>query len=412
MKNELLLPGGSVEKIKYAIAYGADAVYFGVEDYSLRQMRKGEVITLENLSSTIDYIHDLGKKAYLTLNIFAFDEDLQKLEKDIEQIVSANPDALIISDFGIFQIVKKYIGKVDLHISTQTNTLNTEAVKFWQGLGASRVILARELSYERIKKIREKVPDIELEMFVHGAQCMSFSGRCLLSDYMTNGERKANRGQCAQPCRWSYKLLEQTRPNQYYEIIQDNRGSHILSTKDLALINYMKSLCELGIDSFKIEGRTKSLYYVSSVARAYRSAIDRVLGKDKTNIDENLFDELKKIGNRGYTTGFFIPEKNPSDAYSYDISKGLAGADFLFEVKNIKEGKFQVKIKNKVFLHQEIEIITPKNNFVCQVCEILNEKGENLEIANTNDLVWMKFSCQIDDQDLSFALARTIEVKR
>src|SRR5574344_469784 len=237
MKPELLLPAGSIEKLDYAIEYGADAVYLGVVDFSLRTMRKGEVITYNNLKQAIDLAHTKGAKAYLTLNIFAFNSDIEKLIANIDIIKDAKPDAIIFSDFGIFNIVKKYMPETDIHISTQTNILNYETVKFWQDLGATRTILARELSIKEIAEIKKKVPDMELEVFVHGAQCVSFSGRCMLSDYMTGGERKANHGGCAQPCRWSYKLLEETRPGEYFEINENERGTHILSPKDLALIN-------------------------------------------------------------------------------------------------------------------------------------------------------------------------------
>ena len=211
---ELLMPAGNLEKLEYAIRYGATAVYLGVVDFSLRAMRKGEIITLDNLKTAVSLAHRLGAKAYLTLNIFAFNNDIKLLESSIERLKESNPDAVIVSDFGIINLVKKYMPETPLHISTQTNTLNYESVKFWRDFGASRVILARELSISDIAEIRQKVPDIELESFVHGSQCVSFSGRCLLSDYFTNGERKANHGNCSQPCRWSYKLVESTRPGQ------------------------------------------------------------------------------------------------------------------------------------------------------------------------------------------------------
>src|SRR5574344_2585387 len=236
-KPELLLPAGSFEKLEYALNYGADAVYLGTVDFSLRAMRKGELITVENLKKSIDYVHTLGKKAYLTLNIFAFNSDIENVDKYLEKIKEVKPDAIIVSDFGIYRRIRKYLPEIDLHISTQTNILNYETVKFWQDLGATRTILARELSIKEIAEIKKKVPDMELEVFVHGAQCVSFSGRCMLSDYMTGGERKANHGGCAQPCRWSYKLLEETRPGEYFEINENERGTHILSPKDLALIN-------------------------------------------------------------------------------------------------------------------------------------------------------------------------------
>ncbi len=420
MRNiELLMPAGNLEKLEYAVRYGADAVYLGVVDFSLRAMRKGEIITLENLKSAVDLAHKLGAKAYLTLNIFAFNEDIKHLEACMDIIKDANPDAVLVSDFGILRLLKKYMPDTEIHISTQTNILNYECVKFWQDMGATRVVLARELSIPEISEIKRQVPDMEIECFVHGSQCVSFSGRCLLSDYFTNGERKANHGNCSQPCRWSYKLVEETRPGQYYEINQDERGSHILSPKDLCLVEHLKEMIDAGVDSFKVEGRTKSLYYVSAVAKTYRAAIDEITQNKNADLSK-YFIELKKVGNRGYTTGFALGENNP-DSYSYDISKGLAGADFLFEFHDKKkifeidcssqkdDNVYLVKVKNKVYLGDKVEIITPKEQFISKIEEIIDEKGNNLELANTNADVYLRLS--EEPEDYAVALARTIGVK-
>lgn len=420
MRNvELLMPAGNLEKLEYAVRYGANAVYLGVVDFSLRAMRKGEIITLENLKSAVELAHKLGAKAYLTLNIFAFNSDIKHLEECMDIIKDAKPDAILVSDFGILRLIKRYMPDVDIHISTQTNILNYECVKFWQDMGASRVVLARELSIPEIAEIKKQVPNMEVECFIHGSQCVSFSGRCLLSDYFTNGERKANSGNCSQPCRWSYKLVEETRPGQYYEINQDERGSHILSPKDLCLVNHLKEMIDAGVDSFKVEGRTKSLYYVSAVAKTYRAAIDEIMANPDADM-EKYFLELKKVGNRGYTTGFALGENKP-DSYSYDISKGLAGADFLFEfhdkkkycdvdtTSNREDDLFLVKIKNKVLKGDEVEIITPKEKFVAKIVEILNDKGDNLDVANTNADVYLKLDKE--PIDYKIALARTIGVK-
>lgn len=407
MRNvELLMPAGNLEKLEYAIKYGANAVYLGVVDFSLRAMRKGQLITLENLKEAVDLAHSLGAKAYLTLNIFAFNSDIKQLESCIDIFKDANPDAVILSDFGIFNIVRKRMPETPLHISTQTNTLNYESVKFWRDLGASRVILARELAISDIAEIRKQVPDIELESFVHGSQCVSFSGRCLLSDYFTDGERKANHGNCSQPCRWSYKLVEETRPGQYYEINQDERGSHILSPKDLCLVEHIRELINAGVDSLKVEGRTKSLYYVSAVAKTYRQAIDECLNNPDADLHK-YFIELQKVGNRGYTTGFALGENKP-DSYSYDISKGLAGADFLCEFKDKTDIGYLVKIKNKIHLNDEMEIITPDEQFITKVTKIIKD-GEEVEIGNTNDDVYLEFT--LKPKDYKYALARTIGVK-
>lgn len=401
----MLLPAGNLEKLDYAMNYGADAVYLGLVDFSLRSMRKGEIITAENLKNAVDLAHSYEKKVYMTLNIYAFNEDIDNLYKTLDIIKEAKPDALIVSDFGILNVVKREIPEIALHISTQTNTLNYEAVKYWRDFGAKRVILARELSIEQIRTIREKVPDIELESFVHGSQCVSFSGRCLLSDYMTNGERQANHGGCAQPCRWSYKLLEETRPGEYFEIEQNERGTHILSPKDLALINYIPELIEAGVDSFKVEGRTKSLYYVSAVAKTYRKVIDNYYNGVK---DDSLLDELLKVGNRGYTTGFYL-NKPDGDGYSYDISKGLAGADFLFEVKDKKDSLLLVKIKNKINKGDEIEMISPQEMFKTKILNIYNTDMEEKEVGNTNDDIFVELS--VMPENYKYALGRTIGIK-
>lgn len=408
-KPELLMPAGNIEKLKYAIKYGADAVYLGVVDFSLRAMRKGELITLDNLKSAICTAQQMGAKAYLTLNIFGFNRDIKALEACIEKITDSKPDALIISDVGIMRLAQKYMPKTEIHVSTQANILNYEAVRFWQDIGATRAILARELPIKDVAEIKNKVPDMELECFIHGAQCVSFSGRCLLSDYMTDGERKANSGNCSQPCRWSYKLVEETRPGQYYEIEENEKGTHILSTKDLCLVKHLKEMIDAGIDSFKVEGRTKSLYYVSAVAKAYREAIDTVIQNSNADM-QSFYDELLKVGNRGYTTGFYLGEGYPKDGYSYDISKGLAGADFLCEFWDKTDGWYKIKTKNKFNKNEDIEIITPTEKLITQVTEIKNSKGEELELANTNDELFVKLTNE--PKEYEYALARTVGIKR
>ena len=405
---ELLMPAGNIEKLKYAIKYGADAVYLGVVDFSLRAMRKGELITLDNLKYAIDTAREMGAKAYLTLNIYPFNSDIKLLESSMDKIAESRPDALIISDVGIMRMAKKYMPDTDIHVSTQANILNYEAVRFWQDIGATRAILARELPIKDVAEIKEKVPEMELECFIHGAQCVSFSGRCLLSDYMTDGERKANSGNCSQPCRWSYKLVEETRPGQYYEIEENEKGTHILSTKDLCLVRHLKEMIEAGIDSFKVEGRTKSLYYVSAVAKAYREAIDAVMKNPDADMEE-YYQELLKVGNRGYTTGFYLGEGYPKDGYSYDISKGLAGADFLCEIHDFDGEYYKIKTKNKFNKNEDIEIISPSEKFVTQVTEIKNLKDEDLELANTNDELLVKFTRA--PKEYKYALARTVGIK-
>lgn len=273
--------------------------------------------------------------------------------------------------------------------------------------------MARELPIADIAEIRKQVPDIELECFIHGAQCVSFSGRCLLSDYFSKGERKANHGNCSQPCRWSYRLVEETRPNEYLEINQDGRGSHILSPKDLCLVKQLAQMIDAGVDSFKVEGRTKSLYYVSAVAKTYRQAIDEILKNPSADM-EKYFLELQKVGNRGYTTGFALGDNN-GESYSYDISKGLAGADFLCEFRSDKRNitipadYHLVKVKNKMLLGDEVEIITPDEQFVAKVEGIKDGDGEDLELGNTNADVYIKFSQS--PKNTKYALVRTVGIK-
>ena len=401
------MPAGSIEKMKYAFAYGADAVYLGFSDFSLRALRKGELIDENNLFEAVKVANSLNKKVYFTINIFAYDDDIKKLIEKVEIIKEAKPHALIISDVGILRVAKKYLKDIDIHISTQANILNSQAVKFWRDMGASRVILARELSIDKIEKIRKEVPDIELEMFVHGAQCMAYSGRCLLSDYLTKGKRLANKGNCAQACRWSYKLLEETRPDEYYDIIQDDFGTHIMSTKDLCLIKYVKKLNEIGIDSLKIEGRTKSLYYVSAVSKIYRKVLDNEMDVDFA------FNELKKVGNRGYSEGFFL-NNNDCKSYSYDISKGLAGSDFLGIIqKKVDNNIFRVLIKNKIQLNDEIEIITPNYQVLAFVKSIIHDKKGQTDTANTNDEINLELISQNNDwqKEFEYALLRTKGLK-
>lgn len=406
-KPELLMPAGNLEKLEYAVRYGADAVYFGVVDFSLRAMRKGSLITMDNLKEAVDLAHSLGAKAYVTINIFAFNSDIELLKQVLPRFKEANPDSFIVSDFGIFKILKENTN-IPIHVSTQTNSLNYECVKFWKDLGASRVILARELSIKDIAEIKKKVPDIELENFIHGAQCMSFSGRCLLSDYFTNGERGANHGNCYQPCRWSYELISKDRDTAQCEVIDTPRGSHIMSTKDLCLVKYIPQLIQSGTNSLKVEGRTKSLYYVSAVAKTYRQAIDEAFENPDADMNK-YFNELLKVGNRGYTTGFALGE-HPTDGYSYDISSGLAGADFLFEfLGDLKDDFYKVKIKNKTKLNDEIEIITPSEQFTTQVLEIRDKNFVEIPLGNTNDEIYMKFSKS--PVEYNYALARTIGIK-
>ena len=404
---ELLMPAGNIEKLEYAIEYGADAIYLGLADYSLRTMRSGEVITHENLKQAIEIAHSRDKKVYCTLNIFAHNHNISKLEADIEIIKDANPDALIFGDLGVYNLIKKRLPNMPLHVSTQANTLNYEAVRFWQDMGASRVILARELSLIEIEEIHNKVPDMELEMLVQGAQCVSYSGRCLLSDSMTHNERKSNQGFCSQPCRWKYFLVEENRLSEPYEIGENEHGTFILSPKDLALIKHLSDIQKAGVCSIKIEGRTKSMYYAANVAKTYRSALDAIKNGQSYDGDA-LLSELKKVGNRGFTTGFALG-KIPEDEYRYESSTSSQGARFYAIIKGKDENGYLCKMKYKLEKGQKVEIFNPKNQSEAEVLEIKDLYGNDLDVANTNQEVYLKFN-QIDwlEDNYNMAIIRSL----
>lgn len=385
---ELLLPAGNIEKMQYAIAYGADAVYLGIVDFSLRGMKSGNIITPENIKEAINIAHNSGVKAYVTINIFAHNEDLEKLPPLLEILSDARPDGIIFGDSGFYPILRREVPDIPLHISTQANILNYEAVKFWKDLGIKRVILARELSLRQIEKISSKVPDIELEMFVHGSMCVAYSGRCLLSDYMTNNTRKSNQGNCVQPCRWKYKLVEEKRPGQYYDIFEDEKGTYILNPKDMALIGYIGDLINAGVTSFKVEGRTKSLYYAAVVAKAYRHAIDAFIAGRSINVKESL-QELSNVGNRGFSTGFLV-DKPDYNHYDYNTSKGTAGATFAGTVISYEgDNKYKIYARNQIKIGDNVEWITPTQQINSKILNIINVYNENVEVANTNDIVYL-----------------------
>jgi putative protease len=302
-KPELLLPAGSLTKLKTAFLYGADAVYAGIPEMSLRAKSK---FPLEEMDKGIFFAHNLGKKVYLTLNLFSHNKDISKLEDFAKTIKILKPDGIIISDPGIFQYVKKEIPNIPLHISTQANVCSWLTVDFWKSMGASLCVLGREVSFSEIKEIREKCKDIKLEMFIHGAMCISYSGRCLMSAFMA--ARSANQGACAHSCRWKYKskllLEEELRPGEYLEMEEDDKGAYILNSKDLCLMPKLDKIISSGIDSLKIEGRNKSEYYVAQTARVYRKAIDDYFDNSESWSPDKYMKELITLQNRGYTLGF------------------------------------------------------------------------------------------------------------
>jgi len=395
---ELLLPAGNMEKMKYAIAYGADAVYLGTADFSLRSPKAGNIITDENLKNSIETAHQMGARAYVTLNVFADNEIIEKLPPIIEMLQDVKPDGIIFADPGFYPSLKKNLPDVPLHISTQANVLNYEAVNFWKDLGISRIILARELSLKQIEQISAKVPDIELEVLAHGSVCVAYSGRCLLSDYMSNNERKANQGRCTQPCRWNYrvKLLEQKHPDQEFEVIEDEQNTYIMNPKDIALIEHISDLINAGVCSFKIEGRTKSMYYASLTAKVYKAAINAHYEGVSPDM-KTLYEELMNAGNRGFTKGF-LTGKPDSEHYNYTCGKSRAQSVFQGVITDkVSADTYKILVKNQIKTKENFDIITPQENLNTVITEIFNEHGEKLEVANTNSKVIVKFDKTLEN---------------
>lgn len=384
-KVELLAPAGDLEKFKTAIQYGADAVYLAGDKLGLRTASKN--FSLDDIKEATKLAHDLGKKVYLTLNVISHNKDLEGVDEYIQSLDEAGVDAFIVSDPGIFQKVKTLAPSKEIHISTQANITNTATVEFWKSLGADRVILARELSLEEIKEIKDEVKDsIMIEAFVHGAMCMSYSGRCLLSNFMTG--RSANMGDCAHPCRYKYYLMEETRPGEYYPITEDEKGSYIMNSKDLCMINYIPELIEAGVDSFKIEGRVKSEYYVATVINQYRRAIDDYyedIEKYKYNRDNNIYlEEIMKVSHRDFTTAFFFGDVKEA-SLTYDNSSYIRLYDFIARVLDYDEDKKLMKVqeRNKFSIGDEVEIFGPKFYDKFTINKIYDENMNEVDNINT-----------------------------
>jgi len=378
---ELLAPAGNLEKLKIAIIYGSDAVYLGGENFGLRAGAKN--FTLKQLAEGIKFAHDRGKRVYLTLNIIPHNKDLLGLPEYVTKLKELGLDAVIISDPGVLKIVKNIIPEMEVHLSTQANTTNYAAVNFWYEQGVRRIILARELSLEEIKEIIKKSPpDMKIETFIHGAMCISYSGRCLLSNYMVG--RDANRGDCAQSCRWRYYLMEETRPGEYFPVYEDKRGTYIFNSKDLCMIGHIPSLIESGISVFKIEGRMKSSYYIATVVKAYRQLIDSYLLKPNEYFcDEKWLDEIKKVSHRYFTTGFYFT-KPGGEEQRYDSSAYIKTYDFagLILDYNSNNQIATIEQKNRIFVGDEIEIFGPDDDFFTQKIEKMwDEEGAEIEVA-------------------------------
>ena len=378
-KPELLAPAGNMEKLKMALLYGADAVYLGGKAFGLRAF--GGNFTNEELQEAVDFAHKLGKKIYVTVNIFPHNSDIAKLPAYLTLLNEIKVDAILVADLGVFTLAKEYAPDVELHISTQANNTNWAAVNAWAELGASRVVLAREMSLEEIKEMREKC-SVELEMFVHGAMCISYSGRCLMSNYLTG--RDANRGSCAQPCRWNYALVEEKRPGQYFPVLEDERGTYIFNSKDMCLLPYLPDVIASGVDSLKIEGRMKSVHYAASVVKAYREAIDSYFAApEQFEIKKEWVEELDKVSHRAYTTGFYYGRPTEKDQI-YGTSSYTQTSDFVGLVLDYDEktGFATVEQRNNMKVGQEIEIFQPHLAGYRQILqEMYNDEGEAIQVA-------------------------------
>ncbi len=380
-KPELLIPASSLEVLKVAVLFGADAVYIGGEVFGLRAKAKN--FTMEEMAEGIRFAHEHGVKVYVTANILAHNDDLEGVETYFQDLKKIGPDALIISDPGVYTIAEKVCPEIERHISTQANNTNYATYLFWHKLGAKRVVSARELSLEEIRQIRAHIPDdLEIETFVHGAMCISYSGRCLLSNYFTG--RDANRGACTHPCRWKYAVMEESRPGEYLPVYENERGTYIFNSKDLCMIGHIPELMESGIDSFKIEGRMKTALYVATVARTYRKAMDDYL-EDPALYEKNLPWYMEQIGvstNRRFTTGFFYG-KPGSDAQIYDSNTYVKDYTYLgIAGEKNAEGLYRLEQKNKFSVGEQIEIMKPDGrNIPVVVKRIVNEDGEDQESA-------------------------------
>lgn len=381
-KIELLAPAGDLEKLKTALIYGADAVYFGGEMFSLRSAAGN--LNIDEIKEGVEFAHSLDKRAYLTTNIFAHNEDVKPFIDYLEKIKNIPIDAFIVSDPGVLSMIKSVIPDAEIHLSTQANMTNYMTAKFWQSQGVSRIVLARELSFDEIKKIYDEIgSQMEIEAFIHGAMCISYSGRCLLSNFMI--ERDANRGECAHPCRWKYQLVEEKRPGVYYPIEEDERGTYIMNSKDLCMIEYIPQIIESGITSLKIEGRMKSMFYVATVVRAYRKAIDSYLADpDNYKFNHTWLEELNKASNREFTTGFYF-DKPDNEDQNYVTNAYSREYDFLGVVREYdKEISLAlVEQRNKINVGDEIEVFGPGIEYFTMNVEKMfdAETGEPIDSA-------------------------------
>lgn len=402
-KPELLIPASSLEVLKTAVIFGADAVYIGGEAFGLRAKAKN--FSEEEMAEGIAFAHEHGVKVYVTANILAHNEDLSGARayfEELRDLKPAPPDALIISDPGMFTIAKEIWPDVEVHISTQANNTNYETYLFWWRLGAKRVVCARELSLEEIRQIREKIPqEMEIESFVHGAMCISYSGRCLLSNFLTG--RDANQGACTHPCRWKYSIVEETRPGEYMPVFENERGTYIFNSKDLCMIEHIPELVEAGIDSLKIEGRMKTALYVATVARTYRKAIDDYFDSpDKYRENMSWYkEEISKCTYRQFTTGFYFgkPDQNTQ---IYDNNTYVNEYIYLGIIEEVKDGLARIEQRNKFCVGDQIEIMKPDGkNIAVTVKSMYNDAKEAVESApHPKQVLWLELSEAPEKYDL------------
>lgn len=400
-KPELLAPAGNLEKLKIAIIYGADAVYLAGKAYGLRAAAGN--LTLDEMEEGVQFAHERGKKVYVTLNIIPHNSDLKGLDQYIKDIHRIGVDAVIVADPGIITLVKENAPDLTIALSTQANNTNWKSAIFWHNAGVDRIIVARELSLKEIKTIIENTPDsLEIESFVHGAMCISYSGRCLLSNYMAN--RDSNRGACAQPCRWEYRLVEEKRPGEYYPVYEDERGTYIFNSKDLCMIEHIPELIDIGINSLKIEGRMKSLYYVATVVSTYRKAIDLYL-KYPANFktDPNWLVEIAKASHREYTKGFYFSRPGASEQI-YTTSTYVRDYDFTGLVLKYddKTKIATIEQRNRMVVGDEIEIMGPYRDFFKHIIEEMwDEEGNPInEAPHPQQIIKMKINHPVSPWDI------------
>lgn len=379
-KPELLIPASCLEVLKVAVMFGADAVYIGGEAFGLRAKAKN--FPPEDMRQGVLFAHEHGVKVYVTANILAHNADLDGVRTYFKELKQMNIDAVIISDPAVFTIAKEELPETDIHISTQANNTNYGTFRFWYGLGAKRVVTARELSLEEIKEIRSEIPDdMEIETFIHGAMCISYSGRCLLSSFMAG--RDANRGACTHPCRWKYAVMEESRPGEYMPVYENERGTYIFNSKDLCMIEHIPEMIDAGIDSFKIEGRMKTALYVATVARTYRKAIDDYL-EDPKKYEANMpwyRDQISNCTYRQFTTGFYFG-KPGDESQIYDSNTYIKEYTYLGIIGGIKDGMYRIEQRNKFSVGETVEIMKPDGqNVEVTVEKIIDEDGQEQESA-------------------------------